>query len=311
MGYYNASDLPYYYFLAKYFTLCTNFFCSLLGPTNPNRVAMVAGTAGGNTTNNIANGSLTFPSLFDLLDAHGVTWKVYNGFLAIAEGFNSAAYFQKWVNDPRANLDDNVYFTDCQNGTLPQVAFIAPNIFYCEHPPAPITWGAYYINQRLHALTTSRQWPGAAFILTYDEGGGFFDHVTPPVLDAYGPGIRIPTTVVSPYTLGGKLSPGVYDHSSILKLIETVFGLPTLASLNHQFDTSTPGGPNNQAANGQPTGPAAPPRDGNPAIGNLIDVFNFSLPPRAAPPLPAVPAPRNVPRDPAAARRFAEALRRA
>ncbi len=74
MGYYAAADLPYYYALARYFTLCTNFFCSMLGPTNPNRVAMVAGTAGGNTTNNIPNGSLTFPCLFDLLDAYGITW---------------------------------------------------------------------------------------------------------------------------------------------------------------------------------------------------------------------------------------------
>ena len=63
------------------------------------------------------------------------------------------------------------------------------------------------------------------------------------------------------------------EHSSVLKFIETVFGLPSLASINHQFDTSTPGGPNNQAANGQPCGPPAPPRDGLAAIGNLMECF--------------------------------------
>ena len=67
----------------------------------------------------------------------------------------------------------------------------------------------------------------------------------------------------------------VYEHTSPLKFLETVFGFPTLASVNHQFDTSTPGGPNNQAAGGNPTGPPAPPRDGIAAIGNLMECFTF------------------------------------
>jgi phospholipase C len=67
----------------------------------------------------------------------------------------------------------------------------------------------------------------------------------------------------------------VYEHSSTLKFLEAVFGLPTLASVNHMFDESTPGGPNNAAANGQPTGPAAPPRDGRSDIGNLMECFSF------------------------------------
>jgi phospholipase C len=108
--------------------------------------------------------------------------------------------------------------------------------------------------------------------------------------------------------MGGHLAPNVYDHSSILKMIETVFGLPTLASINHQFDTQTPG-QNNDAANGQPFGPPAPPRDASAALGNLIDVFNFAAAPTAAPDLPIVPAPRGVPADPAIAQRFAAALR--
>jgi phospholipase C len=88
-------------------------------------------------------------------------------------------------------------------------------------------------------------------------------------------GIRVPTWVISPYARQSHLESKLYEHSSILKFIETVFGLPTLASINHQFDTLTPGGPNNQASNGQPFGPPAPPRDGLAAIGNLMECFTF------------------------------------
>jgi len=289
LGYYNAADLNYYYSLAQSFTLCGAFFSSLLGPTFPNRLYLMAGTSGGNTSNNIPHGSLTFPTVLDLLDAAGITWKIYNGFLAQTAGFNAAVFFAKWNNDPRANVDDDVYFTDLQNGTLPQVAFIAPNVFACEHPPASIQWGQSYMNTFISALMASSAWATSAFIMTYDEGGGFFDHVAPPQFDAYGAGLRIPTLVVSPYARRGYISPTVYDHSSILKLIEAVFGLPTLASLNHQFDTQTPG-VNNDAAKGAAFGPPAPPRDGlsSAATGNLLDTFNFAQNPAYTPTLPQV-----------------------
>jgi len=104
---------------------------------------------------------------------------------------------------------------------------------------------------------------------------GYFDHVPPPQVDAYGLGIRVPTWVVSPYAKRGHLAPRLYDHTSTLKFIERVFDLPTLASVNHRFDTETPGGPNNEAANGNPTGPQAPPRDGYEVLGDLMDCFDF------------------------------------
>jgi phosphoesterase family protein len=99
--------------------------------------------------------------------------------------------------------------------------------------------------------------------------------VPSPQLDAYGLGIRVPTWVISPFAKKSHLEPALYEHASTLKFLEAVFGLPTLASVNHQFDLSTPGGPNNEAANGQPTGPPAPPRDGLAAVGNLMECFEF------------------------------------
>jgi phospholipase C len=96
-----------------------------------------------------------------------------------------------------------------------------------------------------------------------------------PVLDAYGPGVRIPTWVISPFARPSHLDPTVYDLTSILKLIEAVFGLPTLASVNPLLDESTPGGPNNEAAGGAETGPPAPPRDDRSDIGNMLECFAF------------------------------------
>jgi phospholipase C len=125
------------------------------------------------------------------------------------------------------------------------------------------------------ALQASSAWPTSAYILTYDEHGGYFDHVPPPRYDAYGAGIRVPAWVISPFARKGHVEMTAYEHTSTLKFLQAVFGLPTLASVNHRFDQSTPGGPNNEAAGGNPTGPPAPPRDGIGEIGNLMECFAF------------------------------------
>jgi phospholipase C len=134
-------------------------------------------------------------------------------------------------------------------------------------------------------LMASSSWTSSALFLTYDEGGGYLDHVAPPQLDAYGLGFRVPTVVVSPYAKRGYVSGQLYEHASILKFIERRFNLPTLASINHQFDKSTPGN-NNDAANGAATGPAAPPRDGNPQLGDFYEAFDFTQNPDYHPSLP-------------------------
>jgi phospholipase C len=87
--------------------------------------------------------------------------------------------------------------------------------------------------------------------------------------------MRVPTWVISPFAKPRHLEPALYEHASILKFIEAVFGLPTLATVNHRFDKSTPGGANYEASNGNSLGPPAPPRDGRPEIGNLMECFSF------------------------------------
>jgi phospholipase C len=280
MGYYNGSDLSYYYSLARNFTLCGNYFCYQLGPTTPNRLALWTATCGGNTTNSVNGGQLNWPTIVDLLDQYHISWKCYNlgtgtgSQPTAAEGYNALAYFQKWVLDPRLYLLEADYYRDLSAGTLPQVSFLITESLISEHPPADIQMGQQKMQQVITALMNSPVWRSSALFFTYDEGGGYFDHVAPPQVDAYGMGFRVPMLVVSPWAKRGYISGHLYEHSSVLKFIERRFGLPSLASVNHQFDTQTPG-TNNDAANGQPFGPPAPPRDGLTQIGDFYEVFNF------------------------------------
>jgi phospholipase C len=277
MGYYTQIDLPFYYALARNFTLCGNYFCSVLGPTDPNRMYLVSGTSGGWTNNNVTMGSLTYPMILDVLDAHHITFKNYNVGEGVAqEGDNELLWWAKWVNDQRLQRPLTEYFSDLQKDTLPQVCFFTGGTQNDEHPPENIQVGQAAQKTIITALMKSRAWASSAFFLTYDEAGGFFDHVAPPVLDTFGAGMRVPTIVVSPFAKRGHIEGTRYEHSSILKFIEKVFSLPTLASINHQFDIQTPGlDGNNDAASQHSYGPPAPPRDGRTDIGNMTECFHF------------------------------------
>jgi phospholipase C len=281
VGYYGPADLPFYYGLYESSTFCVNYFCSILGPTYPNRFYLGAGTSGGITTNGVwGYGVLDYPIILDLLEEAGVSWKVYNiGFDSVTggESDNVFVFWKKWAHDPRTTAVKSDYLQDLRTGRLPQVSFIVPSFSmgWDEHPPADISVGMGIQRELITALQQSSAWAAAAYILTYDESGGFFDHVPPPKLDAYGLGIRVPTWVISPFAKPGHIEPALYEHASVLKFIEAVFGLPTLASINHRFDSSTPGGPDNEASAGQPFGPPAPPRDGLSSIGSLLECFTF------------------------------------
>ena len=281
MGYYTDQELPFYYSLIEDSTLCANYFCSLLGPTWPNRFYLAAGTSGGITTNGIwGYGVFDYPIILDLLEAAGVTWKVYNiGWDSVPYGNtdNVFVFWKRWAHDQRTRGSKGGFLNDLHLGRLPQVSFIVPSFArgWDEHPPADVSVGMGIQQELITALRNSSAWDSSVYILTYDEHGGYFDHVPPPQLDAFGLGIRVPTWVISPFAKPGHLEPTVYEHSSTLKFLEAVFGLPTLASINHRFDDSTPGGSNYEAANGQPTGPPAPPRDARSDIGDLMECFSF------------------------------------
>jgi phospholipase C len=278
--YYTASELPYYYSLFDNSALCANYFCSLLGPTWPNRFYLMSGTSGGITTNGLWGYGIfdsgRWPIILDVLDDADVSWKIYyigSDGVEVGDTDNVAVFWSRWAHDPRttATLDD--YLEDCRRGTLPNVSWIIPSFSmqFDEHPDADVRIGMGFQQQVIEALRSSPDWHQSALFLTYDEHGGFFDHVTPPQVDAYGLGVRVPLWVVSPHALPGpRVSRRPADHVSTLKFIERAWGLPTLASRNHTFDDATPTGGNYQAG-----GAPAPPRDGLAGLSDLFDLFDF------------------------------------
>jgi phospholipase C len=277
MGYYTASELPFYYSLFDNSALCANFHCSLLGPTWPNRFYFAAGTSGGITTNGIwGYGVFDYPIILDLLDAAGVSWRIYNmnwDSVPFGNTDNVFVFWQNFAHDQRTLGSRGSFLNDARMGTLPQVSWLVSSFAHHkdEHPPADVSVGMGLQEELITALRESPLWQSSAYLLTYDEHGGFFEHVAPPQLDAYGLSMRVPLWVISPYAKTGPvLSSLPAEHSSTLKLIEALHGLPTLASQNHLFDGGTPTGSNYQA-NGAP----APPRDGRNDISDLLDLFSF------------------------------------
>lgn len=292
LGYYNGSDIPYYYALADSFTLCGNYFCYQLGPTLPNRIALWTGTTGGFTRNHrLPRGILTWPTIIDLLDDHHITWKCYNlgtgmGSTPEVEFINALPFFKRWFQDKRLYYREADYYNDLKTGSLPQVSYLISDAFTSEHPPLNIVSGEKKMAKVINALIQSNLWTSSVFFLTYDEGGGFFDHVPPPQIDAYGPGMRVPTLVISPWVKRGYISGQLYEHNSLMKFLERRFGLPTLASVNHLFDKSTPAENNDAVLPGKTYGPPAPPRDHLPQLGDFYEVFDFKQNPRYYPTLP-------------------------
>ena len=278
IGYYTAKELPFYYGLFADSALCANYFCSVLGPTWPNRFYLMSGTSGGITTNGrYGTGifdSKRWPIILDLLDEARVTWTIYTvGTDPIFDTDNVAVFWSRWAHDPRTVATKQDYLADCARGTLPRVSWIVPSFsqHLDEHPPANVSVGMKLQQELVNALRRSKSWSSSAYLLTYDEHGGYFDHVAPPRVDAFGLGVRVPLWVISPHARKGVVkSAKPADHTSTLKFIERVFGLPTLASRNHAFDSSTPSGADYQAA-----GAPAPPRDGLASLSDLYDLFTF------------------------------------
>ncbi len=276
LGYYNSSDLAYYYSLLPQYTLCANYFCGMLSDTQPNRMIALSGTSGGNCCDCInTNGSLnssTYPNILDLLTAYGVTFANYN-FGSTPANYSYLALWSNWATGGPNNVLNQTqaeFFSACTNNTLPNVVFITNESPDDEHPPENIQTGEAQMQQIIQAVQASPAWANTVILLTYDEGGGFFDHVAPQQLDAYGPGVRVPMLVISPFAKTGYIDTVFQDHTSQLKFIEAVFGLPTLASINTSFNTSTP--TTNNSTNGAPF----PPRDGNSALGDLTQCFTFT-----------------------------------
>jgi phospholipase C len=252
MGYYTDRELPYYYFMATQFATSDRFFSPILSRTPPNRIANLAASALGVANDIPAGTTFQQPTIFSLLQSAGVSWKVYE-----ISNHTYLGYFQPFFSQHQAQVVPiSQYFTDVAAGTLPQVAFIETGVETSdtggtsandEHPDANIQIGAAYVAQLMNAMMQSPSWKDSVFILTYDEGGGLYDHVPPqPAVnpdnipptpfqymtpDDYSrTGFRIPLLVVSPFTKPGYVSHTVMDTTAILKFIEKRFNLPSLTA---------------------------------------------------------------------------------
>ncbi|OUS00142.1 hypothetical protein A9Q86_11935 [Flavobacteriales bacterium 33_180_T64] len=256
MGFYNEEKLKVYDFLAKEYTVCNKWFCSHPGPTFPNRICTLTGKIpelDNFAENDPRLGYLKETTIFDTLTANNKSWAFFEQDMTALRMFDKYRLDDKNIlplykeNDARDEYSSNeVFFSRVQNGNLPQVTFLDPNFVDLppqktandDHPPANVENGQEFIKDVYNALANSPQWEKTMFIITYDEHGGFYDHVAPPGTKAslegensipkihkdgpefYGP--RVPAFVISAWT---EASPTniIFDHTSIIKTILTKF----------------------------------------------------------------------------------------
>jgi phospholipase C len=240
LSYFEENDLPFYNLLARRFTVCDQWHASILGPTYPNREYLLSGQSGGYKTNYlpIAEGGFQWETIMDRLAAANVPIAEYYSDLPpfLLFGSRMAPYLRAYSR----------FAEDAAAGTLPTVSFVSPSFGggnrTDDHPHGDPRAAQMFVRDTFAALARGPQWEHSLFVLVYDEWGGFFDHVAPPLLPDLRPstddqenfaqaGFRIPAVLASPYALPGFVDHMLYDHTSILRFLEWRFlGAPPRGS---------------------------------------------------------------------------------
>ena len=246
MGYWTEDDVPFYHSLARTFPVCDRWFASCLAQTYPNRKFLMAGTASGQISTDLAEVGKAPPpngTIFERLNAHGISWRNY------ATNLPQVALFPPvWTGNPSSVLAVDHFFADAAAGTLPSFSLVDPDFLGdgSEENNADVRVGEEFAQRVIRAVMEGPGWPRTMLIWTYDEGGGYYDHVPPPRViapdstlpmidpsldqpggyDQYG--FRVPAVIVSPYARRRYVSSVVHDHTSVLKLVETKWNLPAL-----------------------------------------------------------------------------------
>jgi phospholipase C len=232
LSYFEGADLPLYNLLARRFTVCDRWHASLLGPTFPNREYLLSAQSGGNKTNYVplAEGGFSWPTIVDRLAAARVEVAEYSSDLPpiLLWGTRLSQYSRKM----------DTFASDAAAGKLPGVTFVCPAFTgddrSDDHPHGDPRSAQKFVRDAFAAFAKSPQWEHGLFVLTYDEWGGFFEHVAPPTLpdgrastndadDFSQAGFRVPTVLASPYAQPGFVDHALYDHTSILRFIEWRF----------------------------------------------------------------------------------------
>jgi phospholipase C len=283
MGYWKGDDLPFYHDLAKKFPIGDRYFSSVMAQTYPNRRFLMAGTALGNISTDgsgISTSDAPNGTIFDRLNEHGISWKDYYPDVPTCALFEPVL-----INNPTKAVHMSQFFVDAASGNLPAFSLIDPYVNFSEES-GDISVGEAYAALFIQAVLDGPAWERTLLIWTYDEHGGWYDHVPPQravrpdnvppelkpgdVPGAYDfTGFRVPCSVISPWSKRDYVSHQVFDHTSILKLVETKWNLPAMTY-----------------------------RDAN--ARNMLDFFDFSAtkPPFADP--PTLRPPRNPFSSPAA-----------
>ena len=240
---YTAADTPNYWKAAHAFTLCDNYFSDVRGPSHPNFLMLIAAQSpiiDPPTPSDVCPSfCLDIEVLPHRLDAAGLTWQDYGGI------FTSISSL---IGRPEVmNYRDEKFFEDTAQGTLPNVAWLNSSFLYdgypkSGHPPASLCAGENYAVSVLNAVMNSPQWPTTALFLVWDEWGGFYDHVEPPVVETWKDGLpsryghRVPCIVISPYARSGYVAHDMYSHVSLLRFAETIFDLEPLTERDANAD---------------------------------------------------------------------------
>jgi len=286
-----ASDIPNYWSYAEHFVLGDRMFSSLAGPSFPNHLYTVASQSGASINNpnsfpwgcdsdehttvevidasgNVARQAPCFdmPTIGDKLETAGVSWKYYapvkgqRGY--IWNAYDAVRHIRMGPLWQQRIAPVENFVADAAGGRLPAVSWLIPDFEDSEHPTVnafagttlnvSACQGENWTVRHINAIMQGPDWPTTAIVVTWDDFGGFYDHVAPPSIDGLGLGPRVPLLVISPYAKEGYVSHTVYEFASVLQLIESRYKLKGLTARDVQANS-------------------------------LLDVFDFSQPP--APPL--------------------------
>ena len=267
------SDIPSYFAYARQFTLCDNYFTDVAGPSTPNHLMLL--TADSPIIDNPSgNPVYDLPSLPANLDAAGLNWGNYGGY-----AFGLIKALAK-----RPQLPSTQFATDAKAGKLPAVSWVYGPHTLSEHPPDPsdrganppvgnVTIGMQWTVDQVNAIVQGGLWPQTAIFITWDDWGGWYDHVNPPEVEKWTDGTqfrygsRVGCLVLSPYAKAGYISKVQHSHVSLIKFCENTFGLPTLNArdkaaddMSDCFDFTQKPAPAPSVQGGQPGSPPRPPR---------------------------------------------------
>ena len=320
MGYHNGGDIPNYWAYAKNFVLQDHMFEALHSWSFPSHLYLVSAWSAncGQSDNPMSCVSALMPKdrtlrnptpfawtdITWLLHKDHVSWVYYldHGAMPPPPGRRRAAgrfrmprahprakeavrgvpviwnvlpgFTDVHQDDQLANIEDlSRFYVEAKAGTLPSVSWISPNGEDSEHPPAKVSVGQSYVTRIVNAAMQSPDWKSTAIFITWDDWGGFYDHVVPPRVDSMGYGIRVPGLVISPYAKRGYIDHQTLSPDAYLKFIEDVF------LRGQRLNPKTDGRPD----------PRPDVRENSPRLGNLMNDFDFSQPPRSPLLLPVHP----------------------